>query len=190
MFCVRHCSIAVVVLASIIVLMPAVVSAHEDCNETDAPLLCHGNRVIRSVVDQVLDSDKSFRLVPGIEIVQLPVNETSDGSNFGGRSSVSGGSNGYIDRVFKYLQGHELKINLHDLLKNSDVHGSLSRTFNEVDIEKEIIGTLFVYNFGFDSTESRSPVVEFTSETSQIYSHSNAVTGNLNIFSQYSFFFF
>lgn len=145
MFCVRHCSIAVVVLVSIIVLMPAaVVSADEDCSETDAPLLCHGNRVIRSVVDQVRHgglSEKSFRLVPGVEIVQIPVNETSDVSEIGGRSSASGGSNGYVDRVFKYLQGHELKINLHDLLKNTDIHGALSRTFNEVDIEKEIVGT-------------------------------------------------
>lgn len=145
MFCLRYCGIAVVVFVSFIVWMPAVVSAHEDCSETDAPLLCHGSRVIRSVVDQVLDSghsEKSFRLVPGLEIVQLPpVNATSDGSDIGGRSSASGGSNGYVERVFKYLQGHELKINFHDLLKNTDVHGALSRTFNAVDIEKEIVGT-------------------------------------------------
>lgn len=150
MCCVRHCSTAVVLLVSIIVLIPAVVSAHEDCSNTDSPLLCHGNRVIRSVVDQVLDSghsEKSFRLVPGLEIVQLPVNATSEGSDLGGRSSASGGSNGYVDRVFKYLQGHELKINFHDLLKNSDVHGALSRTFNEVDIEKEIVGTYVTYMY-------------------------------------------
>lgn len=147
MFCVPHCSIAVLVFATIIVLIPAIVSANEDCSKTDAPLLCHGNRVIRSVVDQVLDSgnsEESFRLAPGVEIVQLPVNKTSDVNDFGGRSSASGGSNGYLDRVFKYLQGHELKINLHDLLKNSDVHGALSRTFNDVDIEKEIVGTLIL----------------------------------------------
>lgn len=156
MFGLQYISIAVVALVSVIALSPAAASTHQDCSETDAPLLCHGNRVIRSVVDQVLDSGtdvkSSIQIVPGLEIVQLPVNATTNDSDFDGRSSTAGGSNGYIERVFKYLQGHELKINLHDLLKNSDVPGAISRTFNEDDIENEIVGTS-LYTFYIPTTD-------------------------------------
>lgn len=92
--------------------------------------------VINRSVDAAADG---FQLVPGIEIV--PVNASDDGAAdaaAGARSSVA--TVGYIDRVFDYLQAHELKINLHDLMRKTEFSAALSRTFKEIDADNEIGG--------------------------------------------------
>lgn len=89
--------------------------------------------VINRSADAAADG---FQLVPGIEIV--PVNASDDGAAAGARSS--GATVGYIDRVFDYLQAHELKINLHDLMRKTEFSAALSRTFKEIDADNEIGG--------------------------------------------------
>lgn len=89
-----------------------------------------------------VDAAEGFQLVPGIEIVPSPMNNASNDAGSGSRSSPAVG---YIDRVFDYLQGHELKINLHDLMKKTEFSAALSRTFKEIDADNEIGGNAVVF---------------------------------------------
>lgn len=114
--------------------------ALDNCSDSESPFLCHGSRVVREVVDNVLTGDyteKPFKLVPGLEIVKIESpNESIDVRGDQGARSQSG----YLERVLKYLQGHELRINLHDVMKKTEFGEALSRTMKDIDSDNEVIG--------------------------------------------------
>lgn len=102
-----------------------------ECQESDLPLLCHGARVARSVVTM-----KPVKLMDGVEIVSI-VN--GSGGETKSRSASSTGY-AYADRVMQYLQSHEVKINLHEVLQKTGVSDAVARAMKEIESENEVVG--------------------------------------------------
>lgn len=124
----------------IAIVLIGLTQADNNCSDSESQFLCHGSRVVRNVVDNVLSggyTEKPFKLVTGVEIVQVVPNASMRGDT-GGRNQQ--GTTGYLERVLNYLQGHELRINLNDLMKKTEFGEALSRTFKDIDSDNEVIG--------------------------------------------------
>lgn len=112
----------------------------QDCSEAESPILCHGSRVMQSVVNQVLFNAKragALQIVPGLEIVKTDAlnNDTEDAAR-------SADNDGYLNRVANYLQEHELKIKLPELLNKMDYNEVLQRSLKNLDNGDEVVGKL------------------------------------------------
>lgn len=98
-----------------------------DCDNSDAPFLCHSTRVVRSVLDHVLSGDKNetdFNLIPGIDIVEVARND-SDLNDVEVNKTTD---NSYLGRVSRYLQRHELKIKFPQIIKSDTDNDILNDT--------------------------------------------------------------
>lgn len=118
--------------AVLLVAMCASVAAAADCQAADSPALCHGVRVLRSVVNM-----RPLRIVDGVEIVRIPAN----GSNSADHQQQRSTGNGYVDRVLQYVQSHEIKISMGELVQRSGVVEVFGRALQEVEAENEVVGT-------------------------------------------------
>lgn len=95
--------------------------ANKDCDNSDAPFLCHSTRVVRSIFEHVLNSDKndtttSLNLVPGIDIVEVTRNNSELNDVDVNRTM----DNSYLGRVSRYLERHELKIKFPQIVRSDD----------------------------------------------------------------------
>lgn len=119
------------VMFSFLLMSSSVTGSEVECIESDLPLLCHGARVARSVVQM-----KPMKLMDGVEIVRID-STLMDGGNIGSRSTTGFA---YADRVLQYLQTHEIKINLHDVLQRTGATDFMARSMKEIESENEVVG--------------------------------------------------
>lgn len=117
---------------SVLLLSSPVITSDEECIESDLPLLCHGARFTRSVVNM-----KPFKLLDGVEIVRV---DSNNGGNDDEMKSRSTTGYAYADRVLQYLQTHEIKINLHEVLQKSGATDVVARAMKEIENENEVVG--------------------------------------------------
>lgn len=106
-------------------------AAAADCHTSDSPVLCHGVRVVRSVVNM-----RPMRIIDGVEIVRIARNGSAEADQQ--QRSTTG--NGYVDRVMQYLQAHEIKISISELVQRSGVVEVVGRALKEVESENEVVG--------------------------------------------------
>lgn len=114
-------------------LMSNPVIGSSECIESDLPLLCHGARLTRSVANM-----KPVKLMNGVEIVRM--SDSNSGNYAEDTKSRSATGFAYADRVLQYLQSHEIKINLHEVLQKSGVTDSVARAMKEIESENEVVG--------------------------------------------------
>lgn len=126
------------VLVAVVVVSCDAASDASDCHRTEAPLLCHGIRVVRSV-----SSMKPLRIVDGVEIVRISEENATSASRSASPSTGTG--IGYVDRVLQYLQAHELKINLNEMVASSGVVDVVGRAMKEVESETEVVGRYCIW---------------------------------------------
>lgn len=112
----------------------------EDCHTADMPVLCHGARVVRSVVDM-----RSMRIMDGVEIVRIADEGANNDSS--GREAPADTGNAYVDRVLQYLRTHEIKISLNDWLQRSGMAEAFAGAMREAESANEVVGRLQGYFF-------------------------------------------
>lgn len=125
----------IVCAVSVLLISSAPVTSSEDCIESDLPLLCHGARLTRSVANM-----KPLKLMDGVEIVRIDSNNNGDDGNVDGAKSRSTTGYAYADRVLQYLQSHEIKINLHEVLQKSGATDVMARAMKDIENENEVVG--------------------------------------------------
>lgn len=115
-----------------------------DCDNSDAPFLCHSTRVVRSVLDHVLsDSDTALNLVPGIDIVEVAKSANDTNTDTDTNRTAD---NSYLGRVSRYLQRHELKIKFPEIVRNvDDNNATLNVAVKSVSDGQDITGKLKVW---------------------------------------------
>lgn len=133
-----------IIFIGLLVFSPFVSGAlGSDCDSSDSPLLCHGARAVRNVFDHILndtsDMSSNLQLLPGLEIVEISRN-ASDISDGGNSSTNSITDYGYLGRVSRYLQKHELRIKLPQLGQSTDINEVINQSGKRFDSENEIIG--------------------------------------------------
>lgn len=134
----RECTTTVMVGFALFALFaaPAVQSVNVECLDSDLPILCHGARVARSVANM-----KPLKLMDGVEIVRIDASTegaTKDDPSANNQRSATGFA--YADRVLQYLQGHEIKINMHEVLQQTGVTDVVARAMKEIESENEVVG--------------------------------------------------
>lgn len=118
-----------------VVFIGGVQAAFKDiggCARLDSAWSCYGGRILRNVVKH-LAAEKSLELMPGVEIVQVDrsgeernreLNEVDDRDD----GSVTGS-------VTRYLTNHELKVNLGEMVRKSEIRNVVRATLETVHHE-------------------------------------------------------
>ncbi|KAL9694201.1 hypothetical protein quinque_013486 [Culex quinquefasciatus] len=126
---------AVVIFLVGVVFIGGVQAAFKDiggCARLDSAWSCYGGRILRNVVKQFA-AEKSLELMPGVEIVQVDrsgeernreLNEVDDRDD----GSVTGS-------VTRYLTNHELKVNLGEMVRKSEIQNVVRATLETVHHE-------------------------------------------------------
>lgn len=146
----RVCSVLLCVISLLTISVPVIHS--EDCVDSELPLLCHGARLTRSVVNM-----RPLKLMDGMEIVHIhsKTNGNDDDGAADGTKSRSTTGYAYADRVLHYLQSHEIKINLHEVLQKSGATDAMARAMKEIESENEVVGKW--------NTETKGKYIKFIS---------------------------
>lgn len=132
---------------SFVVLLVGLVAfgAVDCCDNAESPVTCHGARVVRNVVEQMLTSKNSegiLKLVPGLEIITVKDNV----SEFDARANDVN-DDGVMGRVMRYLETHEVNIKLPELMKKSDFKEVLLNTFAGLEESRSVVGELEFTSF-------------------------------------------
>ena len=102
-----------------------------DCAKSENPIACRSVTFLSKAFNQVVSSDDTIKLLPGLEIVQNEninkVNNTNDERSLNEKTN-----NTFFARLAKYLQTHDLKVKFADIVGKVDlqeiVNGSLSKS--------------------------------------------------------------
>ncbi|XP_058839365.1 uncharacterized protein LOC131694870 [Topomyia yanbarensis] len=105
--------------------------AFKDCVGVDSTLACYGARVMRNVMKR-LTSEKSLKLMPGVEIVPV---ERSDEEQDRTVNEIGEEREGVLDRIGGYLASHELKINLGNMAQKGEIQNVVRSTLLTVQRE-------------------------------------------------------
>lgn len=120
-------------------IISPIIAENTECDNSDAPFLCHSTRVVRSVLDHVLgDSDTALNLVPGIDIVEVAKSDTNDTNAESETNRTM--DNSYLGRVSRYLQRHELKIKFPEIVKSVGDNDTLNGAVKSVGDGQDITG--------------------------------------------------
>ncbi|XP_055383000.1 uncharacterized protein LOC129613100 [Condylostylus longicornis] len=128
-----------------------------DCKNNESSVLCHGSRLIRSVVKSFRDNNTPLQIIPGLEIIYVEPkpshNIVKKTTTFDGRSNsiddnnISNNNNnddGVTDdnsvfgKINKYLRSHELKVKFADLIEKNDFKETFIGFLKNFDEGKEI----------------------------------------------------
>ncbi|XP_053672242.1 uncharacterized protein LOC128722590 [Anopheles nili] len=131
--------LSVFVAAGCVLMVLAGQSSGKDgCSGPDGALACHGTRLVRTLVRRMArgtspaDESGSVRLLPGVEIVESaaegPTVERERSLNEEEDRTVLG-------RIGRYLQQHELRINLGQMVQRGDIQEAIRGAFGAIDPE-------------------------------------------------------
>ncbi|XP_055586638.1 uncharacterized protein LOC129739241 [Uranotaenia lowii] len=117
------------------------VQGNKDCSDAESTFLCYGRQMLRTVLKR-LANERSLRLMPGIEIVEIshsPEERERAFNEVDGSDGASGGGPvGILQRVARYLANHELKINLGELARRSDLQDVVRSTLKTMS--QDVLG--------------------------------------------------
>lgn len=110
----------------------------DKCKDSPSPLTCHGARVVREALRQLapVESAHVLHLTDGVEVVEVAP-EGSARAN-GGRSIPQDES--LLSRMARYLESHELKIKLNNLMPDPQLKEFIDDTFKNFEQDKSVGG--------------------------------------------------
>ncbi|XP_065088810.1 uncharacterized protein Osi5 [Ochlerotatus camptorhynchus] len=108
----------------------------KDCAGMGNSVSCYGAKMVRNVVKQ-LASEKSLQLVPGVEIVEAVTQRNEEERAYNEITSEPEDT-GLLGRITRYLTSHELKINLGEMIRKSELQRMVRTTLTTV--HEEIAG--------------------------------------------------
>lgn len=110
------------------------------CDEKDTSLSCQSIRIARNVFQQLMKAKSSdgigdLKIIDGVELVRTQ--SLGDG---GGRSLNDGT---VLGKLAGYLQSHEIRVKLPDLIRKNDMNGVFSETLRSFDKQSGLVGEFF-----------------------------------------------
>jgi hypothetical protein len=99
----------------------------------NSSIACHGVKIVRRVMAQLLDSPRDLQLADGVQLVRISTSASGEASSEPTFRSLQK-DNSLLSRVQKFLSSHELRIRLPDLLPSS---GDWSRILQQLGTDKE-----------------------------------------------------
>ncbi|XP_067008104.2 uncharacterized protein Osi5 [Anabrus simplex] len=104
-----------------------------DCLEegndvSNSTMTCQSVRIVRKVIAQLLDGQRSLEISKGLKIVKV------EESNAVGRGLTDHEESNLLARMSRYLQSHELRVRLPELLPSSE---DWNRILEGIDKERE-----------------------------------------------------
>lgn len=129
--------ISCVKLSVLIVSVFAVCFA-DKCQDSPNPLGCHGARVVREALQQYVPAESAdvLQLADGVEVVEN--SSFKDARANGARSLPQDES--FLGRMARYLESHELKIKLSNLMPSQQLKKVVLDTYKELEQDKSLGG--------------------------------------------------
>jgi hypothetical protein len=107
----------------------------------NSSITCHGVKIVRRVMAQLLDSPRNFQLADGVQLVRISTSASGEVSSEPTFRSLQKDNGNLLSRVQKFLSSHELRIRLPDLLPSS---GDWSHILQQVGTDKEGRPVIFI----------------------------------------------
>jgi hypothetical protein len=95
----------------------------------NSSITCHGVKIVRRVMAQLLDSPRNLQLADGVQLVQIPSSASSGTSSETTFRSLHKDNKSLLSRIQKFLSTHELRIRIPDLLPSSEDWSRLLQQF-------------------------------------------------------------
>ncbi|CAG2053900.1 unnamed protein product [Timema podura] len=95
---------------------------------TNSSIACHGTKILKRVVDQWLETPRSFRIYDGVDLVKLSEESVSTSRNLVDEDV------GVLGRLSRFISSHELRIQLKDFLPSRD---SMAKMLKNVGTDEE-----------------------------------------------------
>jgi predicted component of type VI protein secretion system len=95
----------------------------------NSSITCHGVKIVRRVMAQLLDSPRNLQLADGVQLVRIPSSVTSGTSSETTFRSLHKDNKSLLSRIQKFLSTHELRIRIPDLLPSSEDWSRLLQQF-------------------------------------------------------------
>ena len=100
----------------------------------NSSITCHGVKIVRRVMAQLLDSPRNLQLADGVQLVRIASSASSGTSSESTFRSLHKDNRSLLSRIQKFLSSHELRIRIPDLLpSNEDWSRILQQFGNEKD---------------------------------------------------------
>lgn len=106
------------------------------CEDKDTSLSCQSIRIARNVFQQLMKAKSSdgignLKIIDGVELVK------TQNLAEGGRSLNDGT---VLGKMAGYLQSHEIRVKLPDLVGKADINGAFSETLRSFDKQSALVG--------------------------------------------------
>jgi hypothetical protein len=100
----------------------------------NSSITCHGVKIVRRVMAQLLDSPRNLQLAEGVQLVRIPSSGSSRMSSEPTFRSMQKDNRSLLARVQKFLSSHELRIRIPELLPSRE---DWSRILQQLGGDKE-----------------------------------------------------
>jgi hypothetical protein len=100
----------------------------------NSSITCHGVKIVRRVMAQLLDSPRNLQLAEGVQLVRIPSSSSSETSSESTFRSMNKDNKSLLSRIQKFLSTHELRIRIPDLLPSTE---DWSRILQQFGNDKE-----------------------------------------------------
>jgi hypothetical protein len=100
----------------------------------NSSITCHGVKIVRRVLAQLLDSPRSLQLADGVQLVRIPSSGSGRMSSEPTFRSMQKDNRSLLTRIQKFLSNHEIRIRIPDLLPSSE---DWSRILQQLRNDKE-----------------------------------------------------
>lgn len=100
----------------------------------NSSITCHGVKIVRRVMAQLLDSPRNLQLADGVQLVRIPSSGPNRMSSEPTFRSMHKDNRSLLTRIQKFLSNHELRIRVADLLPSSE---EWSRILQQLGQDKE-----------------------------------------------------
>lgn len=113
----------------------------DKCKDNPSPLSCHSARIVREAIQHLEPAESAdvLRLADGVEVVQVALPGVARIN--GGRSLPQDES--LLGRMARYLESHELKIRLNNLMPGQQLKEFLVSTYKDLEQDKTVGGEVF-----------------------------------------------
>jgi hypothetical protein len=100
----------------------------------NSSITCHGMKIMRRVMAQLLDSPRNLQLADGVQLVRISDSASNQVSSEPTFRSMQKDNRSLLSRIQKFLSSHEIRIRIPDLLPSSE---DWSRILQQHGTDKE-----------------------------------------------------
>ncbi|PSN43154.1 hypothetical protein C0J52_17071 [Blattella germanica] len=94
-------------------------SCPDDEDPRNASISCHGVKILKRVMDQLLDTPRNFELAGGVQLVRVSSTSNNDQESEAMSRSMQKEGN-MLTRIYKFLRSYEMRIKISDLLPTGE----------------------------------------------------------------------